>query len=180
MRELGTVLIKQIDSTAALNTSRGTLKTGTRHYNISLDLEDALANPGGPSDVILRENDRLEIPVQTNVVRVFGAVMYPTAVNWNEKMTVADYIDAAGGYSQRAQRTKKYVVSVGGRAKKVRASSRLEPGSEIFVPEKPKKEGKTDYSGMVAISSAAASLGTLSVAVVTLVTNINKNSNSSK
>ena len=180
MRELGTVLIKQIDSTAALNTSRGTLKTGTRHYNISLDLEDALANPGGPSDVILRENDRLEIPVQTNVVRVFGAVMYPTAVNWNEKMTVADYIDAAGGYSQRAQRTKKYVVSVGGRAKKVRASSRLEPGSEIFVPEKPKKEGKTDYSGMVAISSAAASLGTLSVAVVTLVTNINKNSTSSK
>ena len=174
-RELGQLLVKQIDSTAAVNMDRNTLKTGTRHYSISLDLESALANPGGPSDVILRENDRLEIPVESNVVRVFGAVMYPTAVNWNEKMTVADYIDAAGGYSQHARRSKKYLVSMGGRAKKVYSWNRIEPGSEIFVPDKEKKNEKTDFTGLIAISSAAASLGTLGVAVTTLVSNLNKN-----
>ena len=173
-RELGQLLVKQIDSTAAMNMERNTLKTGTRHYSISLDLESALANPGGPADVILRENDRLEIPVQSNVVRVFGAVMYPTAVNWNEKMTVADYIDAAGGYSQNARRAKKYLVSMGGRAKKVRSSMRVEPGSEIFVPDKEKKNEKNDYTGLIAISSAAASLGTLGVAVTTLVSTLSK------
>ena len=176
-RELGQLLVKQIDSTAALNMERNTLKTGTRHYSISLNLEDALSNPGGPSDVVLRENDRLEIPVQSNVVRVFGAVMYPTAVTWNAKMTVADYIDAAGGYSQNARRSKKYLVSMGGRAKKIRAGDKIEPGSEIFVPDKEKKQGKADYTGLIAISSAAASMGTLGVAVVTLVNTLSKKNN---
>ena len=173
-RELGQVLIKQLDSAAAINEGRNTLRTGTRHYSISLDLESALNNPGGPSDVVLRENDRLEIPVQSNVVRVFGAVMYPTAVTWNAKMTVADYIDAAGGYSQYARRNKKYVVSMGGRAKKVSSWSKLEPGSEIYVPDKEKKEGKTDYTGMIAISSAAASMGTLGVALVSIINTFKK------
>ncbi|MBR1782931.1 MAG: SLBB domain-containing protein [Bacteroidales bacterium] len=176
-REMGQLLAKQIDSTAAVNKGKNTLKTGTRHYNIALDLEAALAAPGGPSDVILRENDRLEIPVQSNVVRVFGAVMYPTAVNWNARMTVADYIDAAGGYSQSARRNKTYMVSVGGRAKKVHAGTRVEPGAEIFVPDKEKKNEKPDYTGVVAITSAAASLGTLSVAVVSMVNNLKKSSN---
>ena len=168
-RELGQLLVKQIDSTAAVNNGRNTLKTGTRHYSIALDLEDAMLNPGGPSDVVLRENDRLEIPVRSNVVRVFGAVMYPTAVTWNSKMTVADYIDAAGGYSQHARKTKKYLVSMGGRAKKVHAGSKVEPGSEIFVPDKEKKDGPKDYSGIIAIASAASSVATLGVTVMTLV-----------
>jgi protein involved in polysaccharide export with SLBB domain len=101
--------------------------------------------------------------------------MYPTAVTWNAKMTVADYIDAAGGYSQNARRSKKYLVSMGGRAKKVSSMSRIEPGSEIFVPDKEKKNGKADYTGIIAISSAAASLGTLGVAVTTLVSTLKKN-----
>lgn len=173
-RELGKVLIKQIDSTAAVVEGRNTLKTGTRHYSISLDLASALANPGGESDVVLRENDRLEIPVRSNVVRVFGAVMYPTAVTWNNSMTVADYIDAAGGYTQNARRAKKYVVSMGGRAKKVSSGSKVEPGAEIFVPDKEKKEGTRDYSGIIALSSAASSVATVGVTVMTLVNQINK------
>ena len=173
-RELGKVLIKQIDSTSVVD-GRNTLKTGTRHYNISLDLAAALANPGGESDVVLRENDRLEIPVRSNVVRVFGAVMYPTAVTWNNSMTVADYIDAAGGYTQNARRAKKYVVSMGGRAKKVSAGSKVEPGAEIFVPDKEKKEGARDYSGIIALSSAASSVATVGVTVMTLVNQIKKN-----
>jgi protein involved in polysaccharide export with SLBB domain len=136
-------------------------------------MESALSNPGGPQDVILRENDVLDIPVQSNVVRVFGAVMYPTAVTWNAKMTVADYIDAAGGYSQNARKTKKYVVSMGGRAQKVSAASKVEPGAEIFVPDKGKKE-KPDYSGIIAISSAATSVATLGVTIMTLVNNVKK------
>lgn len=174
-RELGTLLVKQIDSTAAVNDGRNTLKTGTRHYSIALDLPAAIANPGSEADVILRENDRLEIPVRSNVVRVFGAVMYPTAVTWNNRMTVADYIDAAGGYTQNARKSKKYVVYMGGRAKKVNSASKVEPGSEIFVPDKEKKEGGKDYSGIIALSSAASSVATVGVTIMTLVNQIKKN-----
>jgi hypothetical protein len=87
---------------------------------------------------------------------------------------VADYIDAAGGYSQNARRAKKYLVSMGGRAKKVRSSMRVEPGSEIFVPDKERKNEKADYTGLVAISSAAASVGTLGMAIVTVVNALKK------
>ena len=37
-----------------------------------------------------------------------------------------------------------------------------------------KKNGKTDYTGLVAISSAAASVGTLGMAIVTVVNTLKK------
>ena len=112
--------------------------------------------------------------MQSNIVRVFGAVMYPTAVTWNANMTVADYIDAAGGYSQNARRAKKYAVSMGGRAKKVSAGAKVEPGSEIYVPDKEKRDGPRDYSGIIALTSAASSVATLGMTVMTLVNQIRK------
>ena len=143
-------------------------------YNVALDLESALNSPGGASDVVLREGDIVEIPVRSNVVRIHGAVMFPTAVNYDPMMTGKDYIQAAGGYSQDARRNKAYVVSMGGRAKKLKANTHVEPGSEIYVPEKSDKGKKFDSSNLIAISSAAASLGTLSVTVVTLVNSLKK------
>ena len=149
-------------------------ETALSYYNVSLDLEAALNSPGGASDVVLREGDIVEIPVRSNVVRIHGAVMFPTAVNYDPMMTGKDYIQAAGGFSQDARRNKAYVVSMGGRAKRLKAGTRVEPGSEIYVPEKSDKGKKVDFSGLIAVSSAAASLGTLSMTVITLVNNLKK------
>ena len=145
------------------------------YYNVALDLESALASPGGSSDVVLREGDIVEIPVRSNVVRIHGAVMFPTAVNYDPAMTGRDYIEAAGGYSQDARRNKAYVVSMGGRAKRLKAGTRVEPGSEIYVPEKSDKGKKFDVASLVTISSAAASMGTLGVTVVSLINSLKKN-----
>jgi protein involved in polysaccharide export with SLBB domain len=112
----------------------------------------------------------------SNVVRVFGAVMYPTAVTWNANMTVADYIDAAGGYTQYARRSKKYLVAMGGRAKKVSSGAKVEPGCEIYVPEKENRGQKPDYSGVIALTSAASSVATLGLTVMTLVNSFKKSS----
>ena len=150
-------------------------ETTLSYYNVALDLESALNSPGGASDVVLREGDIVEIPVRSNVVRIHGAVMFPTAVNYDPMMRGSDYIEAAGGYSQDARRNKAYVVSMGGRAKRLRAGTRVEPGSEIYVPEKSDKGKKFDPSNLIAISSAAASMGTLSVTVVSLINSLKKN-----
>ena len=144
------------------------------YYTVALDLESALAAPGGASDVLLREGDIVEIPVRTNVVRIHGAVMFPTAVNYDPNMSGRDYIEAAGGYSQEARRNKAYVVNMAGRAKKLKAGTRVEPGSEIYVPEKSNKGKKMDNSSVIAISSAAASLGTLGLTTISLINTLKK------
>ena len=174
-REAKEVMRSMVDTTKTNVLSDEEDESTLAYYNVALDLEDALNSPGGASDVVLREGDVVEIPVRSNVVRIHGAVMYPTAVSYNPMMTGRDYIEAAGGYSQDARRNKAYVVSMGGRAKRLRAGTKVEPGSEIYVPEKSDKGKKFDASNLIAISSAAASMGTLSVTVVSLINSLKKN-----
>ena len=144
------------------------------YYTVALDLESALASPGGASDVVLREGDVVEIPVRTNVVRIHGAVMFPTAVSYDPKMTGSDYIEAAGGYAQDARRNRTYVVNMAGRAKRLKAGTRVEPGSEIYVPEKSGKGKKVEPSTIIAVGSAAASMATMSISLVSLINTLKK------
>ena len=174
-KETREVMKSVVDTTKANVLSDKEDESTLAYYNVALDLEEALNSPGGASDVVLREGDVIEIPVRSNVVRIHGAVMYPTAVSYSPTMTGRDYIEAAGGYSQDARRNKAYVVSMGGRAKRLKAGSKVEPGSEIYVPEKSDKGKKFDSSNLIAISSAAASVGTLSVTVVSLINSLKKN-----
>ena len=77
-------------------------------------------------------------------------------------MRGSDYIKAAGGYSKEASRGKTYVVNMGGRAKRLRCHTKVEPGAEIYVPEK-KPAARVEPSLIVAIGSATSSLATLSM-----------------
>ena len=166
------IIRTRVDTSATARASVARILQGV--YTISLDLEAAMAQPGGEADVVLREGDRLEIPVRNNVVRIHGAVMFPTAVNYDPSMSANDYIEAAGGYSQKARRSKAYVVNMSGRAKKLRSVTRIEPGAEIYVPERVEKTKRMDYGALTAISASAASVGTLGVAIATLVTTLKK------
>jgi len=148
------------------------MNTTSSTYSVSIDLVKALANPGGDADVVLREGDVLEIPVRSNVVRINGAVKFQTAVNYDSSFRAKDYINAAGGYGQNADRSNAYVVYMGGRAKRLRPNTKIDPGSEIYVPEKPEKEKKEfNYAALMSISSSAASLGAL---IVTLLSSLKK------
>jgi len=166
------IIRTRVDTSATAQASVAQILQG--EYTVAVDLDAALSQPGGDADVILREGDRLEIPVKNNVVRIHGAVMFPTAVNYDPGMRAEDYIAAAGGYSQKARRSKAYVVSASGRAKKLRAATRIEPGSEIYVPERVEKNRRMDYGAVSAIAASAASVGTLGVAIATLVNTLKK------
>ena len=146
----------------------------SRTFKVSLDLKKAIANPGGPEDVILREGDVLEIPSLNNVVRIHGAVRFPTAVNYDKKMRGRNYIEEAGGFAKGALRGKGYVVDMSGRAKRYRAGMAINPGSEIFIPTREKKEEKEfNPTLLMAIAQSAASMGTLAVAVYSIVRSAN-------
>ncbi len=130
-------------------------------FTVALDLNKAMKKPGSNYDVTLCAGDRIVIPEFNGTVRVLGEVMSPNAVVYNPSKTLRYYINAAGGYSSNARRTKVYVVYANGSASKVRLNNvDIEPGCTIVVPAK--GERKNMSSGdLIAMSSAATSLATL-------------------
>ena len=158
-------IIEQKLDTIDVNARKASAPT----FTVAIDLEKALANPGGDADVVLRENDVLEIPVMSNVVRIHGAVKYPTAVNYDGTMKGRDYIKSAGGYDENALRSKAYVVNMGGRAKRLHGWTRIDPGAEIYVPFKKKEKKEFNYAAVSSIAAAASSLGTMSMTILYII-----------
>ena len=138
-------------------------------FSVAIDLEKALANPGGAEDVVLREGDELEIPVMSNIVRIHGAVKYPTAINYDRSMKGSDYIMAAGGYDEEALRAKAYVVSLNGRAKRLRSYTKIEPGSEIYVPFKKNEKKEFNYAAMSSIATTASTLASVTMSIIYII-----------
>lgn len=136
------------------------LDLGTRYF-VGIDLAAALANPGSEADLVLREGDILGVPEYINTVKISGNVMYPNTVTYNPNMKVKDYVTMAGGYGYRSKKSKAYIVYLNGTVERARrySSSVVEPGCEIVIPQKRDKEDNLDK--VLAISTTAASLGTM-------------------
>lgn len=132
-----------------------------RTYSVGINMEEALANPGSDADLVLREGDVIVVPEYTNTVKISGCVLYPNTITYNPKMTVSDYISQAGGYGFRAKRNRAYIVYMNGTVSRTRRNARsiVEPGCEIIVPEKVKREDA--LQNFLSIASTSASLATM-------------------
>ena len=136
---------------------------------MGINLKAAIENPGGADDIVLRDGDRIIIPVFTNTVKINGEVMYSNTIPFVKGKNLSYYIERAGGYSQKAKKNKAYVVYVNGsvaRAKK--GSSKLvQPGCEIIVPAKQKRDGLSTTE-ILSLGSTSAALATVVLALVNL------------
>lgn len=127
-------------------------------YAVAIDLEKAMNKPGSAYDIDLQEGDRIFIPEYVNTVRIMGEVMYPNAVLYERNKTLRHYINAAGGFSNKAKRSKVYVVYMNGEAAQSKLNHlKIEPGCTIIVPAKEDKKSLTT-ADIIATSSAATSL----------------------
>lgn len=166
MRDIAETLASN-DSIALVSTLNklATLTT----YDVGIDLKDAMKNPGGASDIVLRDGDRIIIPVFNNTVKIDGEVMFSNTTPYVKGKNFKYYIDRAGGYSQKAKRNKVYVVYMNGSvAKAKRSSSKLvQPGCEIIVPARKEHEGMK-ASEILSLGSTSASLATVVLALMNL------------
>ena len=137
-------------------------------YYVGIDLEKALANPKSNDDLVLREGDRLIIPEYNNTVRISGDVMYPNTVTFRNKEKLSHYIEQAGGYGERAKKSKVFVVYMNGQVKKASkfSHSLIEPGCEIIVPTKHKKN--VQLQEILAIATTSASLATMIASIANI------------
>jgi protein involved in polysaccharide export with SLBB domain len=83
-------------------------------------------------DTLLQDGDVLVIPERSSIVMVHGEVTQPTAIAYDSKSTVADYLELAGGTTQRRSDARILLLRQDGTfVESDRA--RPEPGDEILV-----------------------------------------------
>ena len=130
---------------------------------VVIHLESALQNPGDDRwDVILREGDRLIIPQFNNTVSVSGEVMYPTTLTYTPGASLSHYIEQCGGYSLKSKKSRVFAIQMNGTVKRVRSSRDIQPGSNIVVPAKPKRQ----VMNLTQLISLIMSLTTLAAVAV--------------
>ncbi|ERM82159.1 hypothetical protein P872_08290 [Rhodonellum psychrophilum GCM71 = DSM 17998] len=130
---------------------------------VAIDLESILKNPGSEYDLILEEGDIISIPRQLQTVRMRGDVVYPTTVRHESARGMKYYINQSGGFDNRANRKRTYVVYANGEVARtksflgLRVFPGVEPGAEVIVPTKgpriPLRPGE-----LVGISTGLATL----------------------
>ncbi len=160
-RESTTLALAQADSRDSIPIAR--LNLGSR-YNVGIDLDKAMANPGGEDDLVLREGDIINIPTYSGVVKISGAVMYPNAVTYNKNMRIGNYIKNAGGYAFKASKSRVYVVYMNGKIAKG-LTAQVEPGCEIVVPRKPERN-KMSTTEVLGITTSIVSVSAMIISLL--------------
>ena len=129
-------------------------------YYVGIELDKALAEPGGDEDIVLREGDRLIVPQYTSTVKVSGDVMYPNTVGYQKGKRAGYYIDQAGGWGNRAKKKQTFIIYMNGKVARVAHNAKPEPGCEIFVPSKAPRDPRM-LSQTISIASGVASFATI-------------------
>ena len=142
------------------------LDVGNTYY-VGINLDKALAEPGGNYDIVLREGDKITIPEYTNTVKISGDVMYPNTVAFRKGKNVAYYVDQAGGWGSRAKKSRTYIIYMNGTVARIGNGVKPEPGCEIVVPSKPANSRMTTTE-VVALASGTASIATMIATLVNL------------
>lgn len=143
------------------------LDLGEKYY-VGIQLDKALANPGGDEDLVLREDDRIIVPEYTNTVKISGEVLYPNTVAYKKGENAKYYINKAGGFGQRAKKSHTYIVHMNGTVNQMGKGDKPTPGSEIIVPTKPKTDA-AQLSQWLAIGTSTASIATMIATIANLI-----------
>ena len=135
-------------------------------YPVGIELDKAIASPGSDADIVLREGDRLTVPVYNGTVKINGEVMYPNTVAYKEGKGINYYIDLAGGFSGKAKKSRTYIIYMNGDVAKAGHGVKVKPGCEIVVPQKSMSKMSTAES--ISLISGTASIAAMIATIANL------------
>lgn len=136
-------------------------------YNVGIDLQKALNNPGSTYDIVMQPGDVLYVPQEQSTVKITGDVMFPNAVAYEPGKKLSYYIDQAGGYGQQAKKGKAFIVYLNGTVAKAKKNTPIEPGCQIIVPSKPKNSG-TDWTKILTLATSFTSVATMAATITNI------------
>lgn len=132
---------------------------------VGIYLDKALANPGSEWDLVVQEGDRLIVPLFNNTVSVQGEVMYPNTVGFKKGEKLNYYINQSGGYSLRAKKDRVFAIHMNGTVTRVKSAKDIEPGCEILVPAKRKRQ-QLSITQILSLGMTFVTLGSVIVSVM--------------
>lgn len=136
-------------------------------YPVGIELAEALANPGSDADLVLREGDQIIIPQYNGTVKISGDVLFPNTVAYEKGRRYSYYIDQAGGFGQRAKKSRTIIIYMNGTVGRVAHNAKVRPGCEIVVPSKPKRNASA-VGQWLGIGTSVASLATMIASLANL------------
>ena len=155
---------QQADGNDSVSLQKLSLQTT---YSVGIHLDEALAHPGSTQDIELMDGDQLIIPRFNHTVRTSGDVRQPNTVAFEEGKDYKYYVEQAGGFGNRAKKSNTYIVYSNGTIAKA-TKGKIEPGCEIVVPSKAKRD-PLSVSQWLGIGTSLASLGTMFATIAHLV-----------
>jgi len=166
-----------IETIAALQNLLGQIENAPALGRISIQADPALLAKHPDLDPILQPDDHVVIPKRPATISVLGEVMRPGAFPCQASMTVDDYIDQAGGYTQFADTSRVIVVLPDGRSRVaghswfgIGGSDELPPGTRIVVGRD--IAGLQFHQLIVDTTQIVSQLATTAAALAVLTTNI--------
>jgi protein involved in polysaccharide export with SLBB domain len=142
------------------------------YYQIAIDINYIMKNPGSELDLVLRGKDEIVIPKMDNRVKISGGVLRPTNIVYRDGLTIGECISAAGGISEYAKRGRAYVIYANGKSNRTktfglfRINPRIKPGSEVVLPETDAKKDKaitTVIQFTTVLAQVVSALATISL-----------------
>jgi len=138
---------------------------------IGVDLPRALKDSAYHDNLILIGGDSVHIPEYNPVVQVRGAVNAPVAVTWVRGKDVDFYVQAAGGYTEKADKGRAFVTQPSGKLESVKRrfflpDSKPQPlaGGVIQVPERSPRGGPGTLAVVGSIATILTAFATVLIA----------------
>ncbi|WKD86093.1 Polysialic acid transport protein KpsD [Polaribacter huanghezhanensis] len=166
-------LLKKINEKDSITNNEKKLEREKDGFKIGIDL-DKILNRGGAGtdiDLFLEEGDELLIPSEKQTIEVRGEVLSPALIHYKHGKGLKSYVNNSGGFSQKAKKSKIFVVYSNGDIKAVRSFlffrtyPKLEPGAIIFVPSKTESKNQLSTQEILGITS---SIGTIALIIQSL------------
>ncbi len=133
-------------------------------YSVGIQLDKAMENPGGTYDIIIREGDQIVVPEYNATVRVSGDVFMPNTVSFIEGKNYKYYVNQSGGFGNRAKKSKTFIVYQNGTIGVASKGAKPEPGCEIIVPSK-KRRNPLNLASLVSMGTSITSLAAMVIAL---------------
>lgn len=107
-----------------------------------IDLENVIGDGQRTTDIQLKDGDRLFVPTVQSTVSIIGEVQLASSYQYENGVSLEEYIQRAGGLRQKADDERIYIVKANGRVVVPERRSwfssgttnQIEPGDTIVVP----------------------------------------------